>query len=209
MTPVTRKPAKPAKWVPTEREILECAVRAYLEKHRPSLWNKSTLAALSKRFGIDPREFSLIGTYSKHCSHQFSKGPCPDCPHSVYSPEQVAAPSPLLPLPPPTRKPRKLAASARAASARAASARATPALSPRRKMLATKHGKLSAKHFAEWYGKNPEHFLKGSDSVPEMSAAMAVATLGTSRDKHTAKQQRALAARAAQAECKKLLARTR
>ena len=201
MTPVTRKPAK---WVPTEREILECAVRAYLEKNRPSLWNKSTLAALSKRFGIPPEEFSLIGTYSKHCSHQFSKGPCPDCPHSIYSPEQVAAPSPLLPLPPPTRKPRKLAASARAASARA-----TPALSPRQKMLATKHGKLSAKHFAEWYGKNPEHFLKGSDSVPEMSAAMAVATLGTSRDKHTAKQQRALAARAAQAECKKLLARTR
>lgn len=199
MTPVTRKPAKPAKWVPTEREILECAVRAYLEKNRPSLWNKSTLAALSKRFGIPPEEFSLIGTYSKHCSHQFSKGPCPDCPHSIYSPEQVAAPSPLLPLPPPTRKPRKLAASARA----------TPALSPRRKMLATKHGKLSAKHFAEWYGKNPKHFPKGSDSVPEMSAAWAQATLGTSRDKHTAKQQRALAARAAQAECKKLLARTR
>ena len=204
MTPVTRKPAKPAKWVPTEREILECAVRAYLEKNRPSLWNKRTLAALSKRFGIPPEEFSLIGTYSKHCSHQFSKGPCPDCPHSIYSPEQVAAPSPLLPLPPPTRKPRKLAASARAASAGA-----TPALSPRRKMLATKHGKLSAKHFAEWYGKNPEHFLKGIESVPEMSAAMAVATLGRSRDKQIEKQQIALAARAAKAECRKLLARTR
>lgn len=87
-TPKAKTPkAKTPKWVPNEREILECKVRAYLEEKRPSLWNKRTLAALSKRFGIDPIEFGYIGTYSKHCSHPFSKGPCPECPHSAFSPE--------------------------------------------------------------------------------------------------------------------------
>ncbi len=80
-------------------------------------------------------------------------------------------------------------------------------LSPRRKMLATKHGKATAKHFAEWYRREPENFLKGIESVPEMSGRIAMATVRTSlRDKRIEKQQMALARRVAKAECRKLLA---
>ena len=79
-------------------------------------------------------------------------------------------------------------------------------LSPRRKMLATKHGKATAKHFAEWYQRSPEDFPKGIESVPDMSGRIAMVTVRTSlRDKQIEKHQMDLARRVAKAECKKLL----
>jgi hypothetical protein len=75
------------KWKPNPREILEAKVRDYLEKHRPSLWDERVRARLSKKFGVPPHEFRFIGTYSRYCTHEFSEGPCQECPHSAFSPD--------------------------------------------------------------------------------------------------------------------------